>query len=332
MVQTETFKALVLDQDDAGLQVAMKQLTRSDLPDGDVLVAVEYSDLNYKDGLAVTGTGKIVRNFPMVPGIDFSGTVVESRSPDYQPGDKVILTGWFVGERHWGGYAQMACVKSDWLVHLPDGMTTQEAMAIGTAGFTSMLAVMALEDHGLKPDSREVIVTGAAGGLGSVAVAVLAHIGYNVAASTGRSETHDYLRALGAKTIVGREEISSAKRALESERWSGAVDSVGGDTLAGLLSMMAYHTSIAVCGNAGGVKFASTVMPFLLRGVNLLGIDSVSCPQPRRREAWNRLARDMPRELLARMTQVVSLEAVPDLSQQIIKGQIQGRVVIDLNA
>jgi acrylyl-CoA reductase (NADPH) len=329
----DTFKALVLHQEDGAVKAEIQQLGTDALPEGDVLISVAYSTLNYKDGLAVTGKGKIIRNYPMVPGVDFVGTVAESASPRFKAGDKVILTGWGVGERHWGGYAQMARVKSEWLVPLPEGLSMEQAMAIGTAGFTAMLSVMALEKHDVRPDGREVVVTGAAGGVGSVAVALLAKLGYTVAAATGRTELHDYLvGTLGAKEIVGREELSGeSKRPLEKERWGGAVDTVGGKVLAGLLPTMAYHSSVAVCGNAGGIELTTTVFPFILRGVNMLGIDSVMCPLEVRTEAWNRLLRDLPPQALAGMHQVVALEDIPALSQDILKGQVRGRVVVDLS-
>jgi acrylyl-CoA reductase (NADPH) len=329
----ETFKALVLEQEDGAVKADIQQLGTDALPEGDVLISVAYSTLNYKDGLAVTGKGKIIRNYPMVPGVDFVGTVAESASPRFKAGDKVILTGWGVGERHWGGYAQMARVKSEWLVPLPESLSMEQAMAIGTAGFTAMLSVMALEKHDVRPDGREVVVTGAAGGVGSVAVALLANLGYSVAAATGRTELHDYLvGTLGAKEIVGREEVSGeSKRPLEKERWGGAVDTVGGKVLAGLLPAMAYHSSVAVCGNAGGIELNTTVFPLILRGVNLLGIDSVMCPLEVRTEAWNRLVRDLPPQALAGMHQVVALEDIPALSQDILKGQVRGRVVVDLS-
>lgn len=331
-MHTESFKALVLEQQDGTVQAAIQDLTVDALPAGDVLVKVDYSTINYKDGLAITGTAKIVRSYPMVPGVDFAGTVIESQSPDFAPGDKVILNGWGVGERHWGGYAQMARVKGEWLIPLPDGLTPQQAMSIGTAGYTAMLAVMALEEHGVKPGGREVVVTGAAGGVGSVAVAVLSRLGYQVVAGTGRSETHDYLRELGAQSFISREELAApSNRPIESERWGGAIDTVGGAILAGVLRSMAYHSSVAACGNAGGIALATTVIPFIIRGVNLLGIDSVMCPIPRRKAAWERLVRDLPLSALDKMTQIASLEELPTLSQQIIKGQIRGRVVVDLN-
>lgn len=330
-MQGDTFKALVLEQHDNEVQSSLRDLTRDDLPNEDVLVAVEYSTLNYKDGLALNGKGKIVRSYPMVPGIDFAGTVVEAASGDFQPGDKVILTGWGVGERYWGGYAQMARVKPEWLVKLPNGLTTRQAMAIGTAGFTAMLCVLALEEHGLVPDGREVVVTGATGGVGSVAVAVLAKLGHHVVAATGRTETHDYLRSLGASAIIGRDELGAeSSRPLESTRWGGAVDSVGGKVLAGLLRGMAAESSVAACGNAGGIELSTTVLPFILRGVKLLGIESVTVPLPRRREVWERLARDLPSDLLNSMIREVTLEELPETGKQILKGQVQGRVVVNL--
>lgn len=328
----DTFKALVLDEKDGEVHAAIQTLPKDALPEGEVLVAVTYSGMNYKDGLALTGKGKIVRSYPMIPGIDFSGTVVESASPDFKPGDAVILTGWSVGERYWGGYAQLARVKAGWLVPLPEGLTLQQAMTIGTAGFTAMLCVMALEEHGLTPDvEREILVTGAAGGVGSVAVALLANLGYHVVAATGRAETLEYLKALGARDILDREVLTAAGKPMESERWGGAVDTVGGDTLAGVIRSMARNSSIAACGNAGGVALNTTVLPFILRGVNLLGVESVLVPQPRRRAAWARLARDLPRESFDRMTQVVALEDLPELGRAILKGQVRGRIVVDPN-
>lgn len=328
----ETFRALVLTQADGVVHAEFRQLTNADLPEGDTLVEVAYSSLNYKDGLNVTGKGKISRFFPMVPGIDLAGTVVESAGAAYRPGDQVVLTGWGIGERHWGGYAQRARVRSEWLVPLPAGMTLLHSMAVGTAGFTAMLAVMALEEAGVAPGEREVLVTGAAGGVGSVAVAVLAHLGYRVAASTGRSETHEYLRELGATTIVPREELMKPGRPLESERWAGVVDTVGGDALARALSATATHGAVAACGNAGGIGLTTTVFPFILRGVRLIGIDSVLCPAERRRAAWDRLARDLPPAMLDRMTQVEPLSRVAELCEAIIAGRVRGRVVLDVNA
>jgi acrylyl-CoA reductase (NADPH) len=329
MAQNDTFRALVLEQHDGNTRAAIQDLGVDGLPEGDVLVAVAYSDLNFKDGLAITGRGKIVRRFPMVPGIDFAGTVEESRHPDYKPGDQVVLTGWGVGERHWGGMAQKARVKGDWLVPLPEGLSLQQSMAIGTAGFTSMLAVMALEDHGLAPGGREVIVTGATGGVGSIAVALLAKLGYAVVESTGKAAEHDYLKQLGAQEIVDR--LPASSRPLESERWGGAVDTAGGTTLAVLLAAMAIGTAIGVCGNAASAELHTTVFPFILRGVSLLGIDSVNCPSQRRRAAWARLARELPQDLLAMMTQVAPLRDVPALSQEIVESRVRGRIVVDVS-
>lgn len=329
----ETFKALVVDQKEGQAQAEFRQLPPDVLPEGEVLVSVAYSSLNYKDGLAVTGQGRVIRKFPLVPGIDFAGTVLESASPAFKTGDQVVLTGWGVGESHWGGFAQMARVKAEWLVPLPQGLTLKQAMGIGTAGFTAMLSVMALEEKGLTPaDQREVVVTGAAGGVGSVAVAILAKLGYNVVASTGRAELHDYLRQLGAKQILDRSVLAKPGKPLESERWAGVVDTVGGDALAALLPGMAQNTSIAACGNAAGFALNTTVFPFILRGVSILGINSVLVPQPRRLAAWSRLAQDLPLDKLEAMMQEAPLDAVPELSQQILKGQIKGRVVIDVNA
>lgn len=330
---TESFKALVLNEQAGEVQSSIQTLSKDDLPEGDVLVSVAYSGLNYKDGLALTGKGKIVRSYPMVPGIDFSGTVLESASPDYKPGDKVVLTGWGVGERYWGGYEQLARVKSEWLVPLPEGLDLQQVMSIGTAGLTAMLCVLTLEEHGLSPTlERELLVTGAGGGVGSVAVAVLANLGYKVVAATGRTETHAYLKELGAHDILDRNVLSASGKPMEKERWGAAVDTVGGDTLAGVIRSMAYNSSIAACGNAGGIALNTTVLPFILRGVNLLGVESVVCSKPRRQEAWTRLARDLPRSAFEPMTQVVKLEDVPNYGRQILKGQVRGRIVVDLQA
>lgn len=329
----QMFRALLLTAAADSTTAEVRELAESALPAGDVLISVAYSSLNYKDGLAVTGRGKVVRSFPMVPGIDLAGTVVQSDAPAYKPGDPVVLTGWGIGERHWGGYAQRARVRSEWLVPLPDGLTLQQAMGIGTAGLTAMLCVMALEAHGLTPGGREVVVTGAAGGVGSVAVAILAHLGYQVAAGTGRAEAHDYLRRLGATRIIDRATLAApSNRPLESEQWGGAVDTVGGDTLAGLLRAMAYGGSVAACGLAGGNHLQTTVLPFILRGVNLLGIDSVQCPAEQRRAAWQRLARDLPAGALAQMTEIISLAEVPAACRRILQGQVRGRVVVDVNA
>ncbi|GAB4517799.1 MAG: MDR family oxidoreductase [Anaerolineae bacterium] len=325
------FKALVLTQQEHQTQAEIKQLAPEELPAGEVLVRVQHSTINYKDGLAVTGTGKIIRDFPMVPGIDFAGVVEESSSEDYKPGDPVILTGWGVGERHWGGYAQRARVQAGWLVPLPAGLTTRQAMAVGTAGFTAMLAVDALQAHGCTPQTGEVLVTGASGGVGSVAIAMLSRLGYTVVASTGRTHEADYLKSLGAAEVVDREQFAAPpERPLGKGRWAGAIDSVGGDTLANILSLVAYGGSVAAIGLAGGSQLNTTVLPFILRGVNLLGIDSVMAPKEKRLAIWNRLANEFPLDLLDAMTQTATLEDVPRLAQEIVKGQVRGRVVIDM--
>ncbi|WP_339695870.1 MDR family oxidoreductase [Celeribacter baekdonensis] len=329
------FKALVMEQGEDGLATAqIKQIDTDALPAGDVVVNVDYSTLNYKDGLCLSPKGGgLVRKYPHVPGIDFAGTVARSDSPDFNPGDPVVLTGWRVGEVHWGGYAQQARVKSDWLVPLPKDLSTRQAMAVGTAGFTAMLAVMALEDHGLKPGQGPVLVTGASGGVGSVATAILAHLGYEVAAVTGRPESADYLHDLGASQIVAREEINeTVKRPLEAETWAGCVDAVGGDMLARVLGQMKYGASVAAVGLAGGAALPTSVIPFLLRGVNLLGIDSVMQPKEARLRAWARIATDLPMEKLEEMVHPASLEDLPALGASILKGGVKGRVVVDLNA
>ena len=327
------FKALVLEESDGKVKASVQELDDERLPEGEVTVRVEHSTLNYKDGMVVKGIGRLVRSYPHVPGIDFAGTVEASDHADYKPGDAVVLTGWRVGEMHWGGHAQKARVKGDWLVPLPQGLGAKQAMAIGTAGFTAMLAVMALEDHGVTPDKGEVLVTGAAGGVGSIATATLAKLGYRVAASTGRAETHDYLRDLGAQTIVDRAELAEpASRPLDNERWAGCIDSVGGTTLAHLLTNIAYRGSVAAVGLAGGNKLETTVIPFLLRGVNLLGIDSVMCPPDRRKAAWQRLATDLPLDKLESMIVEATLGDLPRLAGEILKGQIKGRIVVDVNA
>jgi acrylyl-CoA reductase (NADPH) len=300
------------------------------LPEGDVLIQVAYSDLNYKDGLAITGRGKVVRKFPMVPGIDLAGTVVESAAPEYKPGDQVVVTGWGLGEVHWGGMAQLARVKSGWLVPLPQGLSLKQAMGIGTAGFTAMQCVLALEEHGMRPSEREVLVTGASGGVGSIAVAALAKLGYHVVASTGKVDEHDYLRSLGARQVIGR--IAPSGKPLESERWGGAVDTVGGATLAAIFPALASNCAVAAVGNAGGAELNTTVFPFILRGVGLLGVVSVLVPFERRQQIWARLVHDLPANLLDGMIQVAPLAEAPALSQAICEGQLRGRQVIDVNA
>lgn len=327
------FKALLVENTGGTITSAVRELDDSQLPSGEVTVAVEYSTVNYKDGLTVTGAGGLVKQYPHVPGIDFAGTVLASEHPAWRPGDQVILTGWRVGEVRWGGYAQRARVNADWLVPLPAGLSTRRAMAIGTAGLTSMLAVIALEHQGLAPASGEVLVTGAAGGVGSVATAILAKRGYQVTASTGRAQLHEYLRALGASAVIDRAAFAEpAKRPLEGERWAACIDSVGGNTLARVLAQTKYRGSVAAVGLAGGSKLDHTVIPFLLRGVNLLGIDSVMCALPRRIEAWKRLGEDLPVEQLDSMIVNAGLADVPRLAAEILKGGIRGRVVVDVNA
>jgi len=322
------FRAILLSESDGHTAPALHRLPESSLPGGTVTVRVAYSDLNYKDGLAVTGSGRIVRSFPMVPGIDLAGTVERSDSPRFAPGDPVFATGWGLGETHWGGYAELWRGADDWLQPLPEGLDLKHAMAIGTAGFTAMLCVLTLEDRGLTPGAS-VLVTGSTGGVGSMAVALLSHLGYRVVASTGRAEAEDYLRDLGAAEIVGREEISApSRRPLESQRWDAAVDTVGGDTLAGVLRTLRYHGAVTAVGNAGGGDLHTTVYPFILRAVALLGVESVVTPMDRRLHAWDRLARELPTETLDRMMSVVPLDTVPDLAARIVHGGVRGRTVI----
>jgi acrylyl-CoA reductase (NADPH) len=326
------FRALVLEESGGKVTAGFQQLGEERLPEGDVLLAVEYSSLNYKDGMAIQGLGKLVRKYPHVPGIDLAGTVLESRNNALRAGDKVVLTGWRVGEWHWGGYAQKARVKSEWLLPLPAGLTTKQAMALGTAGIAAMQAVMVLEEHGLAPDRGEVLVTGASGGVGSLAVPILARLGYHVVASSGRRELHDYLRSLGAAEVLDRAALASpSDKPLEPERWAGCVDSVGGTTLARVLAQTKYRCSVASVGLASGNKLETTVLPFLLRGVNLLGIDSAMCPMERRQQVWRRLARDVPREQLDAITTVAALGDLPRLADDILHGRIRGRVVVDVN-
>jgi acrylyl-CoA reductase (NADPH) len=326
------FKALMVEKDAEGkTSASVQELSLEQLPEGDVTVAVEYSTVNYKDGLCIGPGGGLVRNYPHVPGIDMAGTVEASDDPRYQPGDKVVLTGWRVGEAYWGGYSQKARVKADWLVPLPEGLDTRQAMAVGTAGFTAMLAVMALEDHGIK--DGPVLVTGAAGGVGSVATAILANLGHEVAAVTGRPETADYLKSLGATQIVPREEINAiTRRPLEAETWGGCVDAVGGEMLARVLGQMKYGASVSAVGLAGGAGLPASVIPFLLRGVNLLGIDSVMQPYENRVRAWARIAKDLPMDKLEAMIQPATLSDLPALGAGILQGQVKGRVVVDVNA
>lgn len=330
------FNALVMEKDEeSGLaNASVQQLSLDALPHGEVTVAVEYSTVNYKDGLCMSPKGGgLVRSYPHVPGVDYAGTVETSSDDRYKPGDEVVLTGWRVGEAHWGGYSQRANALADWLVPLPEGLDTRHAMAVGTAGLTAMLAVMALEDHGLTPDHGPVLVTGAAGGVGSVATAILGNLGYEVAAVTGRPETGEYLKSLGASTIVPRDELNeTTKRPLESENWAGCVDAVGGDMLARVLGQMKYGCSVAAVGLAGGATLPASVIPFLLRGVNLLGIDSVMQPYDNRVRAWQRVATDLPMDKLEAMIHPATLSDLPGLGADILKGQVKGRVVVDLNA
>jgi acrylyl-CoA reductase (NADPH) len=327
------FRALVLHEEGGKVAPRVEAVDEARLPPGEVTVAVECSTLNYKDGMILQGLGRLVRSYPHVPGIDFAGTVEHSESPEFKPGDPVILTGWRVGEAQWGGYAEKARVKASYLVRRPEGLGARRAMAIGTAGFTAMLAVIALERHGLLPGSGDVLVTGAAGGLGSVAVALLSRLGHRVAASTGRPEQRGYLTELGAADLIDRAALAAKPtRPLDSERWAGAIDAVGGTTLATILTQLKYRASVAACGLAGGSDLPATVIPFLLRGVNLLGIDSVMCPQGERTEAWRRLARDMPLDQLDRMTETVALSGVAELAPKILKGEVRGRIVLDVSA
>ena len=325
------FKALLLEKNDDGVTSRIAEIEDSALPDGDVLIDVSHSTLNYKDGLVLNGLGGLVRDYPHIPGVDLAGQVAESSHPDYEAGDAVVSTGWHVGERHWGGYAEKARLRGDWLVKLPEGLSARQAMAIGTAGFTSMLAVMALEEHGATPDGGPILVTGGAGGVGSVAIAILAKLGYEVTASTGRASSHDYLKDLGASEIIERSLLSDGPgRPLDKATWAGCIDAVGSTTLATAISQMKHGGAIAAVGLAGGNDLNTTVIPFLLRGVKLLGIDSVLCPKPRREAAWQRLASDLPLDKLETMISTARLEDLPQLGSDILKGQVKGRVVVEL--
>jgi len=325
-----TFKAIVVEKSDGGQKVHLTDFDEANLMEGDVTVRVEWSTVNYKDGLALTGKAPVVRRFPMIAGIDFAGTVESSTHPQWKPGDRVILNGWGLGETHLGGYAEKARVKGDWLVRLPARNSARGAMAIGTAGFTAMLAVMALERQGVTPRHGPVIVTGAAGGLGSVAVALLAKLGFAVIASTGRPSEADYLRSLGAGEIIERKELVGAAKPLGRERWAGAIDTVGSTTLANVLSMTRYGGAVAACGLAGGMDLPTTVAPFILRGVSLIGVDSVMCPLERRREAWRRLASDLDAGKLAAMASEIDLSGVMEVGRRIVEGGIRGRVVVKI--
>ncbi len=325
------FRALLLEEGTSGICASIQQLDESQLPDGDVTIAVEYSSLNYKDGMILQGLGQLVRRYPHVPGIDLAGRVIDSQSPDYRPGDRVVLTGWRVGETHWGGYAERARVRSEWLIPLPASLDCRTAMSLGTAGIAAMLAILALEDYGLRPDAGEVLVTGGAGGVGSIAIACLSALGHAVVASSGRPEAESYLKGLGAERIVPRAELTRAlEHPLESEHWAGCVDTVGGDTLTRVLAETAPHGAVAAVGLAGGQHFSSSLFPFLLRGIGLLGIDSTTCPRARRLQAWERLAQDLPRARLDTITREVSLDELPQLAKAILAGQVRGRVVVNV--
>ncbi len=320
----------MLEEVDGKPKASFKTLRVADLPDHDVLVDVAYSTVNYKDGLALTGKGRIARKLPMVCGVDLAGTVISSRSPAWKPGDRVVVNGWNLSETEWGGYIQQQRVKPEWLVRVPDTFSLAEAMAIGTAGYTAMLAVLALEHMGVRPIGPEVLVTGAAGGVGSIAVSVLAKLGYRVVASTGRAETHDYLKSLGAHAIIARTALTDKGGPLQQERWGGAIDSVGGQTLANVVAQTARHGAVAVCGLAGGSDLPASVFPFILRGVSLVGIDSVQAPAVRRQEAWKRLASDLDKAKLDAMTTIEPLSKIFELADAIVRGQVRGRTVIDV--
>jgi len=325
-----TFKAIRIDKAEKGTTVALTQFDEAELMEGDVTVRAEWSTLNYKDGLAVTGKAPVVRRFPMIAGIDFAGTVEASSHPQWKAGDKVICDGWGLGETHLGAYAEKARVKGDWLVRLPEGMSSREAMAIGTAGYTAMLSVLALEKYGLTPSDGPIIVTGAAGGVGSVATAILSKLGYRVVASTGRMAEADYLKDLGAAEVIDRAELSGPAKPLAKERWAGGIDSVGSTTLANVLSMTKYGGAVAACGLAAGMDLPTSVAPFILRGVCLLGIDSVMCPIERRKIAWSRLASDLDRRKLTEITQEIGLDEVVGAGAKILAGQVRGRIVVKI--
>lgn len=325
-----TFKAIVIEKAEKGQTVSLTGFDEANFMDGDVTVRVHWSTINYKDGLAVTGKAPVVRRFPMIPGIDFAGEVEASSDPNWKPGDKVILNGWGTGETHLGAFGQKSRVKGGWLVRLPQGMIERDAMAVGTAGFTAMLAVMALERHGIKPAGGAILVTGAAGGVGSVAIALLAKLGFSVIASTGRPEEAEYLKALGANEVIPRAELTGTPRPLGKERWAGAIDSVGSTTLANVLSMTRYGGAVAACGLAGGMDLPGSVAPFILRGVSLLGIDSVQCPIGVRTEAWRRLAADLDRAKLAQITREIGLDEVIAVAGTILEGRVRGRIVVKI--
>ena len=329
-------RAIYLSKDNEQFSAQLREIGADELAaataPANVTVAVDYSTVNYKDGLAITNKSPVVRKWPMVPGIDAAGTVVASGDPRYQPGDAVVLNGWGVGETHWGGLAQQAIFKGDWLVRLPAGMTARQAMAIGTAGYTAMLCVMALQDHGVAPGAGEVLVTGATGGVGSVSVALLSQLGYSVVASTGKATEADYLRRLGAASVIDRAELSAPGKPLQKERWAGVVDSVGSHTLANSCAQTRYGGTVAACGLAQGMDLTASVAPFILRGVTLAGVDSVMCPQPRRQQAWQRLAAELDRRKLDAMTREVPLAGALEVAREILAGQVRGRVVVNVNA
>ena len=330
---SDSFRAILLTENDGKVSAAVETVDNDRLPEGEVTIAVEHSTLNYKDGMVLNGLGRLVRKYPHIPGIDMVGTVEQSDSGDYPVGTKVVLTGWRVGEAHWGGYSARARVKSDWLVKLPEGIKPSQAMAIGTAGFTAMQCVLAIETNGVEPGDGEVLVTGSTGGVGSVAVSILANLGYEVCAATGRPENHDYLKSLGATSFIGRDEVEEmAKRPIQSERFAGAIDTVGSKGLAGALTSMKYRGVVAACGLAGGSDLPTTVIPFIIRGVTLCGIDSVMAPREEREEVWSRLASDLPMAKLDEATTSVGLEEVIGLGSKILKGEVRGRTVVDVNA
>ncbi|MGB0370784.1 MAG: MDR family oxidoreductase [Opitutales bacterium] len=325
------FKAILIEKDESGYRASLKKLDEHQLPEGDVSLKVTHSTLNYKDALAITGKAPVVRSFPMVPGIDLVGTVEHSEHSDFKPGDTVMLNGWGVGEKHWGGLSEKACLNGDWLIPQPAGLSPQDCMTIGTAGYTAMLCILALEKHGVTPDSGEIIVTGATGGVGSVAISILSKLGYKVTALSGRPEQSEYLKSLGATDVIDRAEFSSPGKPLQKERWAGAIDVVGGHTLANLCASTQYGGIVTACGLAGSMDFPATVAPFILRGVTLKGIDSVMCPKAERIEAWQRLSKDLDLKKLASIRQIIPLsEAIPYASK-LLNGEIRGRIVVDLN-
>lgn len=325
------FNGILIEKDEQGYRASVQALTQADLPQGDVLVKADYSTLNYKDALAITGKGPIVRSFPMVPGIDFAGVVEQSEHADFTPGQRVILNGWGVGEQHWGGLAQYARVKADWLIHAPDGMSNRHAMAIGTAGYTAMLCVIALEKAGIRPDAGDVVVTGANGGVGSFAIAILHKLGYRVVAATGRPDESGYLSRLGASEIIDRATLSAPGKPLQKERWAAGIDSVGSHTLANLCASIKADGAVAACGMAQGLDLPASVAPFILRGISLLGINSVTRPRSERIHAWNRLATDLPTAIIDSISRDITLGDAMQTAQDLMAGKVQGRVVVDVN-